>query len=109
MSAWARRSSMNDAGNRGILSRLFLELRHRDPAAPLFGRRTFEPDDHRVVLEEPGDGAPQLARAVAVDEADGAPVGQQALVEELLGARQGLVHRAADEVEFRRAAVARLD
>ena len=46
-------------------SHLVLELRDRDAAAALVGGRLRDARDQRVLLQEPGDGALQLAGAVA--------------------------------------------
>jgi hypothetical protein len=49
---------------------------HTPPA--LFGRRGREPRDQRVLLQEPGERALQLTRAVAVNQPDDALVGRAA-------------------------------
>ena len=49
-------------------SHLVLQLHDRHAAAARFMRRGFEACDQRMLLEEFGDGASQLARAVPVND-----------------------------------------
>ena len=85
-----------------------LELHHRDAAAALFRRRGAEFRDQRMLLQEPGERALQLARPVSVDEPDRPLIGQQRLIEKPFGPRDRFVNGAADDVQVGRGAVARL-
>ena len=66
---------MNGWGNR---AHLVLQLHDRHAAAALFGRRRREARDERMLLQEAGERALQLAGAVAVNEPDDALIGRAA-------------------------------
>src|SRR5262245_7887980 len=99
MFACRRRSSMNCCGNSATL---VLQLHDGDASAALLGRRGREPRDQRMLLQKPGQRALELTGTVAVDESHDAAIGQERLVEKSFGARNGLVDRAADDVEITR-------
>src|SRR5512142_93977 len=62
-----------------------------------------------MLLEEAGERTLQLTRAVSVNEAHDALIGQERFVEEPLRARDRFVDRAADHIQIRRRRVARLE
>ena len=61
----------------------------------------------RMSFQKTADRLLQLAGAVAVDDAHGALIGDERLVEEPLRARKRLVNRQPDHVEIRQHAFAR--
>ena len=87
---------------------LVLQLHDRDAAAALFRRRGAESRDQRMLLQEPGQRALQLARPVSVDQPD-RPLIAQAATRRETARRARSLRRRCSRSTFRSAgAVARL-
>ena len=79
---------------------LVLQYRDGDRRAPFFRVGFGHPDHQRVGTKKAGDGPPELAGAVPVDEAHHAVFGHHCLVKVFLSSGECLFHPAADQVEF---------
>ena len=74
---------------------LVLELHQGHPAAALLRRRRRDTLDERMLPQERGEAAAQLAGAVTVNQPERPMVAEQRIVEEPLGAGNRLVARCS--------------